>query len=137
MPLARREFLHLGSAAAVATVIPSLACAQTYPTRPVRLLTGFGAGGLGDIVARLMGQWLSERFGQQFIVENRTGAASNIAADALVRSAPDGYTLLMSSTVNAINTTLYDNLVQRFRDSNHIRRPDRAYRTKCGRRDGG
>ncbi len=110
MPLARREFLHLGSAAAVATVIPSLACAQTYPTRPVRLLTGFGAGGLGDIVARLMGQWLSERLGQQFIVENRTGAASNIAADALVRSAPDGYTLLMSSTVNAINTTLYDNL---------------------------
>jgi len=110
MPLVRREFLHLGSAAAVATVIPSLASAQTYPTRPVRLLTGFGAGGLGDIVARLMGQWLAERLGQQFIVENRTGAASNIAADALVRSAPDGYTLLMSSTVNAINTTLYDNL---------------------------
>ena len=110
MPLVRREFLHLGSAAAVATVIPSLASAQTYPTRPVRLLTGFSAGGLGDIVARLMGQWLAERLGQQFIVENRTGAASNIAADALVRSAPDGYTLLMSSTVNAINTTLYDNL---------------------------
>jgi tripartite-type tricarboxylate transporter receptor subunit TctC len=110
VPLVRREFLHLGSAAAVATVIPSLASAQTYPTRPVRLLTGFSAGGLGDIVARLMGQWLSERLGQQFIVENRTGAASNIAADALVRSAPDGYTLLMSSTVNAINTTLYDNL---------------------------
>ena len=110
MPLVRREFLHLGSAAAVATVIPSLASAQTYPTRPVRLLTGFSAGGLGDIVARLMGQWLAERLGQQFIVENRAGAASNIAADALVRSAPDGYTLLMSSTVNAINTTLYDNL---------------------------
>jgi len=110
MPLVRREFLHLGSAAAIATVIPSLASAQTYPTRPVRLLTGFSAGGLGDMVARLMGQWLSERLGQQFIVENRTGAASNIAADALVRSAPDGYTLLMSSTVNAINTTLYDNL---------------------------
>jgi len=110
MPLVRREFLHLGSAAAVATVIPSLASAQTYPTRPVRLLTGFSAGGLGDIVARLMGQWLAERLGQQFIVENRTGAASNIAADALVRSAADGYTLLMSSTVNAINTTLYDNL---------------------------
>jgi len=110
VPLVRREFLHLGSAAAVATVIPSLASAQTYPTRPVRLLTGFSAGGLGDIVARLMGQWLAERLGQQFIVENRAGAASNIAADALVRSAPDGYTLLMSSTVNAINTTLYDNL---------------------------
>jgi tripartite-type tricarboxylate transporter receptor subunit TctC len=110
MPLARREFLHLGSAAAVATVIPSLASAQTYPTRPVRLLVGFSAGGLGDIVARLMGQWLSERLGEQFIVENRTGASGNIATDALVRSAPDGYTLFMSSTVSAINATLYDNL---------------------------
>ncbi len=110
MSLARREFLHLGSAAAVATVIPSLASAQTYPTRPVRLLLGYSPGGLGDIVARLMGQWLSERLGQPFIVENRTGAATNIATDALVHSAPDGYTLFMSSTVSAINATLYDNL---------------------------
>jgi len=110
MSLARREFLHLGSAAAVATVIPSLASAQTYPTRPVRLLVGYSPGGLGDIVARLIGQWLSERLGQPFIVENRTGAATNIATDALVHSAPDGYTLLWSSSVNAINATLYDNL---------------------------
>jgi tripartite-type tricarboxylate transporter receptor subunit TctC len=110
MPLARREFLHLGSAAAVATVIPSLASAQTYPVRPVRLLVGYSPGGLADIMARLMGQWLSERLGQQFIVENRTGAATNIATDALVHSAPDGYTLLWSSSVNAINATLYDNL---------------------------
>jgi tripartite-type tricarboxylate transporter receptor subunit TctC len=123
MPLARREFLHLGSAAAVATVIPSLASAQTYPTRPVRLLVGFGAGGLGDIVARLIGQWLSERFGEQFIVENRPGATGNIATEALVRSAPDGYTLLMSSTVSAINATLYDNLGFNFiRDTTPIAR---------------
>jgi len=110
MKLPRRTFLHLTAGAAALPAVSCFAWAQAYPVRPVRLLIGFSAGGLGDIVARLMGQWLSERFGQQFIVENRPGAASNIAADALVRSAPDGYTLLMSSTVNAINTTIYDNL---------------------------
>jgi tripartite-type tricarboxylate transporter receptor subunit TctC len=110
MSLARREFLHLGSAAALATVVPSLATAQAYPARPVRLIVGFAAGGVTDIVARLIGQWLSERLGQQFIVENRTGAATNIATDAVIRSAPDGYTLLMSSAANAINATLYENL---------------------------
>ncbi len=110
MKLPRRTFLHLTAGAAAVPAVSRLAWAQAYPARPVRLLIGFTAGGLGDIVARLMGQWLSERLGQQFIVENRTGAASNVAADALVRSAADGYTLLMSSTVNAINATVYDNL---------------------------
>jgi tripartite-type tricarboxylate transporter receptor subunit TctC len=110
MSLARRTFLHLAVGAAALPLAPYVARAQAYPSRPVRLLIGFSAGGLGDIVARLMGQWLSDRLGQQFVVENRPGAASNIAADALVRSAPDGYTLLMSSTVNTINATIYDNL---------------------------
>ena len=110
MKLPRRTFLHLTVGTAAMPAVSRLAWPQAYPARPVRLLIGFSAGGLGDIVARLMGQWLSERLGQQFIVENRAGAASNIAADALVRSAPDGYTLLMSSTVNAINATVYDNL---------------------------
>jgi tripartite-type tricarboxylate transporter receptor subunit TctC len=110
MKLPRRTLLHLTAGAIAVPAVARLAWAQAYPARPVRLLIGFSAGGLGDIVARLMGQWLSERLGQQFIVENRTGAASNVAADALVRSAPDGYTLLMSSTVNAINATVYDNL---------------------------
>jgi len=110
MKLPRRTFLHLTVGTAAMPAVSRLAWPQAYPARPVRLLIGFSAGGLGDIVARLMGQWLSERLGQQFIVENRTGAASNVAADALVRSAPDGYTLLMSSTVNAINATVYDNL---------------------------
>jgi tripartite-type tricarboxylate transporter receptor subunit TctC len=110
MNLPRRTLLHLAAGAAALPAVSRVAWAQAYPTRPVRLLIGFSAGGLGDLVARLMGQWLSERLGQQFVVENRPGAASNIAADALVRSAPDGYTLLMSSTVNTINTTIYDNL---------------------------
>ena len=98
MNLPRRTFLHLAGGAAALPAASRLAWAQAYPARPVRLLIGFSAGGLGDIVARLMGQWLSDRLGQQFVVETRPGAASNIAADALVRSAPDGYMLLMSST---------------------------------------
>src|ERR1700748_1320169 len=110
MNLPRRTLLHLAAGAAALPAVSRFAWAQAFPTRPVRLLIGFSAGGLGDLVARLMGQWLSERLGQQFVVENRPGAASNIAADALVRSAPDGYTLLVSSTVNTINTTIYNNL---------------------------
>jgi tripartite-type tricarboxylate transporter receptor subunit TctC len=89
MQLAGRAFLQLG-AAAIAASIPSMASAQTFPARPVRLLVGFGAGGLTDIFARLMGQSLSDRLGQQFIVENRTGAATNVATEAVVRAAPDG-----------------------------------------------
>jgi tripartite-type tricarboxylate transporter receptor subunit TctC len=110
MKLRRRQFLQLAGAAMVAPVSPRLSWAQSYPTRPVRLIVGFAPGGVTDIVARLMGQWLSERLGQQFIVENRTGAATNVATEAVVRAAPDGYTLLVSSAANAINATLYDNL---------------------------
>jgi tripartite-type tricarboxylate transporter receptor subunit TctC len=87
---------------------------QTYPTRPVRLIVGFPPGGTGDIVARLVGQWLSERLGQPFIIENRPGAASNIATEAAVRAAPDGYTLLLASVVNAVNATLYQTLSYNF-----------------------
>jgi tripartite-type tricarboxylate transporter receptor subunit TctC len=108
--LRRRKFLQLAGAAMVAPACSPAAWAQAYPTRPVRLIVGFAAGGVTDIVARLMAQWLSERLGQQFFVENRTGAATNVATEAVVRAAPDGYTLLVSSAANAINATLYDNL---------------------------
>jgi tripartite-type tricarboxylate transporter receptor subunit TctC len=110
MPLARREFLHFGSAAAVATFIPTMASAQTYPTRPVRIIVGFATGGVADIAARLIGQSLSERLGQPFVVENRAGAATNIATEAVIRASPDGYTLLLVNAANAINATLYKNL---------------------------
>ena len=86
------------------------AWAQTYPTRPVRIIVGFAAGSAVDILARLMGQWLSERLGQPFVIENRPGAGSNIATEAVVRAPPDGYTLLLVSPPNAINATLYDKL---------------------------
>jgi len=95
MRLPRRQFLHLAAGAAALPVVPRSARAQTYPTRPVRLIAGFPAGGATDITARLIGQWLSERLGQPFIVENRPGAATNIATEAVVRASPDGYTLLM------------------------------------------
>jgi tripartite-type tricarboxylate transporter receptor subunit TctC len=110
MKLPRRNFLHLAAGAAALPVVSRIARAQAYPSRPVRIVVGFAPGGPGDIVARLMGQWLSERLGQPFIVETRTGAATNIAAEAVVRAAADGYTLLLVTTTNAINTTLYEKL---------------------------
>ena len=106
----RRQFLHLAAGAAALPAVSRIARAQTYPTRPVRIIVGFAAGGPTDIAARLIGQWLSERLGQQFVIENRPGAGSNIGTEAVVRAPPDGYTLLLVGTPNAINATLYDNL---------------------------
>jgi len=110
MNIRRRRFLRLTAGAAAFPLTLRLAEAQTYPSRPVRLLVGFAAGSTTDIVARLIGQWLSERLGQQFIVENRPGAASNIATEAVVKATADGYTLLMVAPVAAINATLYEKL---------------------------
>jgi tripartite-type tricarboxylate transporter receptor subunit TctC len=109
--LPRRRFLQLVASAAAVSGAPLVATSQeSYPTRPVRLLVGYAAGGPADTVARLTAQWLSERLGQQVVVENRVGAASNIAAEAVVRSPPDGYTLLYVTISNAVNATLYDKL---------------------------
>jgi tripartite-type tricarboxylate transporter receptor subunit TctC len=110
MNLPRRKFLHLSAAAAVFSAASHATWSQSYPTRPVRLVSGFPAGGPNDLIARLIGQWLSERLGQQFIIENRPGAGSNIAVEAVVKSPPDGHTLLVVSTPNAINATLYEKL---------------------------
>ena len=108
--LGRRNFLHLAAGAAALPVVSRVARAQAYPSRPVRVIVGFTAGSASDIVARLMGQWLSERLGQQFLVENRPGAGTNIGTEAVVRSPADGYTLLLVNSSNAINATLYDKL---------------------------
>jgi tripartite-type tricarboxylate transporter receptor subunit TctC len=102
--------LHLAAGAATLLVMPHVARAQAYPSRPVRIIVGFAAGGPADLVARLIAQWLSERLGQPFVIENRTGAATNIATEAVVRAAADGYTLLFVTTTNAINATLYEKL---------------------------
>jgi len=107
MKLPRRKFLHLAAGAAALPTATRFASALDYPTRPVHLIEGFGAGGATDIVARLTGQALSERLGQSFVVENRAGASSNIATEAVVRASPDGYTLLLISISNAINTTMF------------------------------
>jgi len=110
MKLPRRQLLQLAASAAALPIIPRLASALDYPARPVHLLVGFPAGGIADVFARLIGQCLSERLGQSFIIEDRPGAAGNLAAATVVRSAPDGYTLLMINTTNTINTTFYDDL---------------------------
>ncbi len=110
MKLCRRQFLHLAAGAAVLIAGSNTATAQSYPTRPVHLVVGFPAGGPADIGARLTAQWLSERLGQQVIVENRPGAATNIATEAVIRAPADGYTLLYAMVSNAINTTLYESL---------------------------
>jgi tripartite-type tricarboxylate transporter receptor subunit TctC len=110
MKLPRRHFLHLAAGAAALPAVPRIAWTQAYPTRPVRVIVGQAAGSGSDAVARLIGQFLSERFGQQFVIENRPGAAGNIATEAVVRSPPDGYTLLLVNTGSAVNATLYDKL---------------------------
>jgi tripartite-type tricarboxylate transporter receptor subunit TctC len=110
MRLPRRQFLHLTAAALALPTLSRSAGAQSYPSRPVRILVGYAPGGETDITARLIGPWLSERLGQQFVVENRPGASGNIAAEAVVRASPDGYTLLLTAANNAYNATLYDQL---------------------------
>ena len=106
----RRQFLHLTAGAAALLAVSCVAWAQSYPIKPVRLIVGFAPAGGTDITARLIGQWLSERLSQQFIIENRPGAGSNIATEAVVRAPPDGYTLLVATSANAFNATLYDKL---------------------------
>ena len=110
MKLPRRTFLHLAAGAAALPGISRIARAQTYPTRPVRIIAGFAAGGGVDITARLIGQWLSERLGQSFVIENRPGAGGNIGTEAVVNAPPDGYTLLLATVPNAVNATLYEKL---------------------------
>ncbi len=109
MKLPRRKFLRLAGAAAALPSMPRLATALDYPTRPVHMMVGFAPGGGADIGARLIGQWLSERLGQQIIVENRSGAAGNLATEAVVRAPPDGYTLLYATISAAINVSIYQN----------------------------
>jgi tripartite-type tricarboxylate transporter receptor subunit TctC len=110
MKLSRRKFLHLAAGAAALPALSRIARAQAYPSRPVRIVVGFAAGVATDIAARLMGQWLSERLGQPFVIENLPGANSNVATDRVVRARPDGYTLLEISSANAQNASVYDNL---------------------------
>src|SRR5207245_5951344 len=106
----RRAFMHLAAGAAALPAVPRIAWAQAYPSRPVRIVVGFPAGGATDIQARLMGEWLTERLGQQFIVENKPGASGNIGTETVAKAPADGYTLLQVVTPHAINAALYSNL---------------------------
>jgi tripartite-type tricarboxylate transporter receptor subunit TctC len=110
MQLPRRKFLHLAAGAAALPAMSRIAGAQTYPTQPVRIIVGFGPGGVSDILARLIAQWLSERLGKPFVVDNRPGAGTNIATETVARAPADGYTLLWLTSSNAINATLYEKL---------------------------
>jgi len=114
MKLPRRQFLHLAAGAAGLPAVSRITWAQAYPSRPVRIVVPFTPGGASDITARLMGQWLSERLGQQFVIDNRPGGGTNIGTEAVVRALADGYTLLMVGGYNAINATLYDKLNHNF-----------------------
>jgi tripartite-type tricarboxylate transporter receptor subunit TctC len=117
----RRQFLHLAAGAVALPAFSRMARAQTYPSRPVRIVAATAPGGAPDILARLIGPWLSGRLGQQFVVENRPGGGFNIGTEAVVRAPPDGYTLPLMSTANAINATLYDRLNFDFlRDSRRL-----------------
>ncbi|MGA2942893.1 MAG: tripartite tricarboxylate transporter substrate-binding protein, partial [Xanthobacteraceae bacterium] len=110
MKLPRRQFLHLAAGAAALPAVPHVAKAQSYPSRPVRLIVAFPAGGATDIFARVVGQWLSERLAQPFVIENRPGAGTNLGTESVVNAPPDGHTLLMVASANAITPTLYENL---------------------------
>src|SRR6266853_1076704 len=110
MNLPRRTFLHLATGAAALPVVSPVTGAEYYSSRPVRIIVGFAAGGTNDIVARLIGQWLSERLGQPFVIENRVGAGGNIGTETVVRAPADGYTLLLAGAPNAISASLYDKL---------------------------
>jgi tripartite-type tricarboxylate transporter receptor subunit TctC len=110
MKLPRRQFLHLAAGAAALPAVSRFARAQTYPARPVHIVVGYPAGNAPDIIARLMGQWLSERLGQQFVIDNRPGFGGNIGTEVVVKAPPDGYTLLLPVSTNAVNATLYTNL---------------------------
>jgi tripartite-type tricarboxylate transporter receptor subunit TctC len=114
MKLPRRQFLHLAAGAVALPAVSRMAWAQTYPSRPVRIIVGAPAGGTADLLTRLMAQWLSDRLGQPFVIENRPGAGTNIATEAVVKAAPDGYTLLLVAPANAVNATLYDKLAFNF-----------------------
>jgi tripartite-type tricarboxylate transporter receptor subunit TctC len=114
LKLARRRFLYLAAGAAALPAVSPIATAQTYPTRPVRFIIGYPAGGSADLTARLLGQWLSERLGQPFVIESRPGAGTNIATETVVNAPPDGYTLLLVAPANAINATLYEKLNHNF-----------------------
>jgi tripartite-type tricarboxylate transporter receptor subunit TctC len=114
MNVARRQFLRLAGSATTLPLLPRIVRAQSYPSRPVRIIVGFPAGGPTDVTARLLGQWLSARLGQEFVIENRAGAAGNIATEVVVRAPPDGYTLLMAVSANTINATLYEKLSYEF-----------------------
>jgi tripartite-type tricarboxylate transporter receptor subunit TctC len=106
----RRQFLKLAAVVAAAAAVPQFASALDYPTRPVRIIAGFAAGGGVDVTARLIGQWLTDRLGQSFVIENRPGAGGNIGTEAVVNAAPDGYTLLLATVPNAVNASLYEKL---------------------------
>src|SRR5215472_1634170 len=110
MKLPRRNFLHLAASAGALPAVSRFAWAQAYPTRPVHIIVGFPGGSASDTTARLIGQWLSERLGQPFVIENRPGAGTNIGTETVVKAPPDGYTLLLVGTPNAINATLYEKL---------------------------
>jgi tripartite-type tricarboxylate transporter receptor subunit TctC len=123
----RRQFLHLTAGVVALPAVSRIARAEGYPARPVHIISGFAAGAGGDTIARLMGQFLSERLGQQFIIENRTGAGGNIATEAVVKAPPDGYTLLLVTVANVVNTTLYERLSFNFvRDIRAVASVDRV-----------